>query len=172
MDGTRIPDRLRANVWHQRLETDRLNRYYGRLASIHARRTSAIMALGCAIAFAGPYLDVLGAPTWLWLKAIVSVGGVVIAIWTIMYGHNRIIRALHRQQQLADLYTQWDELWQRVEDDVASRSEVQASWGELCQRANIITAGSAQEKPHKRLLAATQKEAYDYYRHEAAGASA
>ena len=168
----RMPKQLRNNVWRERLETDRLNRYYGRLASTHARRTSGIMALGCAIAFAGPYLDILGAPAWLWLEILVSVGGVIIAIVTITYGHKTMIDALYRQQQLSDLYTRWDELWQRMEDNLIDPSEAQAKWSEFSHQANIITARSAQEKPHKRLLADTQKEAYEYYEKEAASVSA
>ena len=165
VDATRIPDQLRENVWQGRIDAHRLHQYYGRLARVHTRNVSIVTTLGCFVAFVGPYLDTLGAPGW---EIVVSLVGVVVAITTIAQGHNRIVEALFRHQQLGDLHGEWTDLWQRVEDKMAIPAEVQSRWMELTRKAHAITARSAQDKVNQRLLDATEQATYAYYKREAA----
>lgn len=165
-DETRIPDRLRTHVWEGRVDADRLRRYYGQLAGAHKRRTSILATLGCFIAFVGPHLDALGGPGW--LEVLVSLAGVVLAISSITQGQNRIVEALFRHQQFADLRTEWTDLWQRVEDSMGSAAEVRSRWIELTRKADAITARSPQDPVNERVLVAAEQATYAYYRKEAA----
>lgn len=167
-DETRIPDQLRTHVWEGRVDADRLRRYYGQLEGVHTRRASALAILGCFVAFVGPHLDALGAPGW--LEMVVSVAGVVLAVSTITQGQSRIVEALFRHQQFADLRTEWTDLWQRVEDGMAPAPEVRNRWIELTRKADAITARSPQDRVHQRVLDAAEEAAYSYYRREAASA--
>ena len=164
-DATRIPDQLRAHVWEGRVNADRLRRYYGQLAGVHTRRASTLATLGCFVAFVGPHLDSLGAPAW--LEVLVSLAGVVLAIGTITQSQNRIVEALFRHQQFADLHTEWNGLWQRVEDRMAAVSEVQSRWTELTRKADAITVRSPQDKINQRVLDAAEEATYGYYKREA-----
>ena len=165
-DATRIPDQLRTHVWEGRVNADRLRRYYGQLAGVHRRKALTLATLGCFAAFAGPHLDGLGAPAW--LEVLISLAGMVLAISMVTRSQSRIIEALLRHQQLADLHTEWTGLWQRVEDEVAGVPEVQIRWTELTRRADTITVPSPQDKINQRVLDAAEEATYGYYRAEAA----
>ena len=132
-DPTRIPDQLRENVWRGQVDAYRLQQYYGRLAGVRTRNVSMVMTLGCFVAFVGPHLDALGAPSS--LEMLVSLVGVVVAVGTIAQGHNRIVEALFRHQQFSDLHVEWTDLWQRVEDGMTKAGEARSRWRELARKA-------------------------------------
>lgn len=166
VDATRIPDQLRENIWRGQVDAYRLQQYYGRLAGVRTRNVSIVMTLGCLVAFVGPHLDALGAPSS--LEILVSLVGVVVAIGTIAQGHNRIVEALFRHQQFADLHVEWTDLWQGVEDRMTRPGEARTRWKELALKAYAITARAAQDRVNERLLDTTEQAAYAYYGQEAA----
>ena len=165
-DASRLSDQLRTHVWEGRVNADRLRRYYGQLAGVHTRWASILATLGCIVAFVGPHLDGLGAP--IWLEAMVSLAGVMLALSIITRSPNRIVEALSRHKQFAHLHTEWTDLWQRVEDRMAAVSEVASRSTELTRKADAITVPSPQDKINRRVLDAAEEATYTYYKREAA----
>ena len=171
MTSHEIPDVLRTDIWEHRVDADRLERYYGELAAVHARRSRYTMAAGFAVAVLTPLISLLvqdGAVPLIVIVvgAMLSVAGIVIAVYTISTGHRQIVESMFRCYQFGALKREWDDLWQGVEDERLEYQSARAAFSDLSAKADAITALSSQDRKHAKLLDATQKEAYGYYRQE------
>ena len=161
-----MTDDLRTSIWEGMVHTDRLRRYYGRLAGRLSRldrwvavATSGLALSTVALAFQEHGLVLTSAV----LTAIVGSLPLVFRLG------DQVTDAAYCAKRLADLAIKWQELWQKL--DRMDEEELSSRWKQLDTELNDITALKERVPEHRRLRKKTQKEAYAYWTQKATQAT-
>ena len=127
-------DQLRADVWEAMVDSDRLERYYGRRAAKLARWEAVLRGATCTLAVVSAILLSVGSTHWagatIAATALVSIGPLLSRLG------DRVLSAAYCQKRLGDLSIEWRALWQDV--DQLPAEEVRSRWKSLAQRLNFL----------------------------------
>jgi len=157
---------IRTSVWEGMVETDRLHRYYGRLAGKLARKDRWMTVAALVLAILTAILANSG-HGWTFIVALAT--AVAASLPLIYRLGDRITEAAYCGRQLSDLSVRWRELWNHV--DSLPKDVVAAQWRELAAAVNEVTALKERVPEDKKLLGATEEESYAYWRTKTAQSS-
>ena len=159
-------DQLRTDVWEAMVDSDRLERYYGRRAAKLARWEAVLRGATCTLAAVSAILlAVVGSTPW--AAATIAATALVSIVPLLSRLGERVLSAAYCQKRLGDLSIEWRALWQDV--DQLPAEEVRSQWKSLAQRLNEATAHKATEPIDKKLLRLTERESNEYWTLQSAG---
>ncbi|MDE2652423.1 MAG: hypothetical protein F4107_02675 [Gemmatimonadetes bacterium] len=161
-------EQLRKDVWEAMLDTDRLERYYGRRAAKLARRETVVTGATCAFAVVSAILLTVADNTQ-WAAVAIVITALVSIVPLLSRLGERVLSAAYCQKRLGDLSIEWSALWQEVEE--LPTDELRSRWQSLAQRLNEATAHKATEAIDNKLLGLTETESDEYWTGEAAPAN-
>ena len=150
---------LRADVWNDMVDTDRLARYYGELAGKLARKEQWMTVITTVMAMISLVTAASPAGSWPLLPVALPVASSVLPL---VYRVSGVVTAAaYRQQRLSDLLIEWKALWQEIDD--LPPDQVREQWQRMARELNEITARMSRRGKDDKLLESTMEQAYDYW---------
>ncbi len=150
---------LRADVWNDMVDTDRLARYYGELAGKLARKEQWMTVITTVMAMISLVTAASPAGSWTLLPVALTVASSVLPL---VYRVSGVVTAAaYRQQRLSDLLIEWKALWQEIDD--LPPDQVREQWQRMARELNEITARMSRRGKDDKLLESTMEQAYDYW---------
>ena len=156
---------LRADVWNDMVDTDRLARYYGELAGKLARKEQWMTVITTVMAMIS--LVTAASPAGSWTASVASCPRsvaltVASSVLPLVYRVSGVVTAAaYRQQRLSDLLIEWKALWQEIDD--LPPDQVREQWQRMARELNEITARMSRRGKDDKLLESTMEQAYDYW---------
>ena len=157
-----MKESTRRAVWRGLVETDQLQRYYGRRVGKLLRRSrrgawaAAGLAAASVIAFAfGGYV----------LGAVFAALAAFVNVWLgVSDAGDRVVTEAHRENRLGEVQGEWLALWERIEaGELTDNRRVLEECRRLSREESAITRGVRREVDDK-LWASSQAEAHEYWR--------
>lgn len=153
---------LRADVWNDMVDTDRLARYYGELAGKLASKEQWMAVITTVLAMISLATALSPAGSWTILPVALTVASSVLPL---VYRVSGVVTAAaYRQQRLGDLLIQWKALWQEI--DNLPPDQVREQWRRMAREQNearlaipAIQAASGQGRPGRWRRMASGQEA-------------
>lgn len=162
-----MDEQLRKDIWNGMVDSDRLARYYGALASRLAQKekvatvaTPVLASLTALLmAFDVAWLDVAG------ILATVAASTLAL-VWRT---GPAAVKTAYRVERIQEIHIGYKNLWQWVADGVPAddRERLREFWNNLQLGLNRITAEAATEPIRKKLHKRSEERAYDYWKKQA-----
>ena len=162
--------KLRTAIWDRMVETDRLARYYGRLAGKLAlkERVASIVTTTFSVVSAYSVAQGIGGEGggWMWAAIGFSTATVAASVVPLVFRYGGLISsAAYCQVRLDLLSTKCKELW--LERDSIETDQALIRWRALEQEQSEITAFQSAKPFDQKLVRATRKENDEYWKNEA-----
>ena len=161
--------KLKTAIWDRMVETDRLARYYGRLAGKLARRERMASIATTTLSVVSAYSvanGIGGGGGWVWAAIGFSTATVAASVVPLVFRYGGMISsAAYCQVRLELMSTKCKELW-LVRDSIDTDQALNR-WRALEQEQSEITAFQSAKPLDRKLVRATRKENDEYWEDEA-----
>ena len=161
--------KLRTAVWDQMAETDRVARYYGRLAGKLARREKWASIVTTTLSVVSAYSvanSIAGDEGWLWAAIGFSTLTVAASVFPLAFRYGGTISsASYCQVRLGLLSSKCKELW-LGRDSIASEQALDM-WRAHERERSEITAFQSARPLDRKLARATEQESHAFWDAEA-----
>lgn len=159
---------LRRDVWNSMVDSDRLCRYYGRLAGKLGKREKWAARVAFALALLTLVLTTVPTLPNAWIlvgSAVLTAAAAFIPV--VDRAGGRLAMASYREKALGDIHREFVVLWQNLENPDTEPDVIQETWNDLDAQINVLTAIESAEPEDLKLSKATEDETYDYWTHVA-----
>ena len=167
--GRQVDMKLKTAVWDQMVDTDRLARYYGRLAGKLARREKWAAIATTTFSVVSAYSvanSTAGDEGWLWAAIGFSTLTVAASVFPLVFRYGGVISsASYCQVRLGLLSSKCKELWLRR--DSIDSDQALDMWHALERERSEITAFQSAKPLDQKLAKATEKESNAFWDAEA-----
>ena len=161
--------KLKTAIWDRMVETDRVARYYGRLAGKLARREkwASIATTTLSVVSAYSVANAMASNGgWLWAAIGFSTLTVAASVFPLVFRYGGMVSsASYCQVRLGLLSTKCKELW-LVRDSIDSDQALRR-WRALEMEQSEITAFQSAKPLDRKLARATERESTEYWKNEA-----
>ena len=161
--------KLKTALWDQMVETDRMARYYGRLAGKLASREKWGSIATTTLSVVSAYSianSIVGNGGWLWMAIAFSTLTVAASVFPLVFRYGGMISsASFCQVRLGLLSTKCKELW-LLRNSIDSDQALDR-WRALERERSEITAFQSAKPLDRKLARATEKESNAYWKGEA-----
>ena len=154
---------IRKDVWGSMVDSDRLCRYYGRLAGKLGKREKRSAQIAFALALVTLALTTVSLPSDWILATSAALTAAAAFIPVIDRAGGRLAMASYREKALGDQHREFVALWQQLDNPDVKPEVIQEEWRELETQMNVLTAIESAEPEDLKLSKATEKETYEYW---------
>lgn len=161
--------KLKTALWDQMVETERMARYYGRLAGKLASREKWASIATTTLSIVSAYSvanSTAGSGGWLWMAIAFSTVTVAASVFPLVFRYGGIVSsASYCQVRLGLLSTKCKELW--LLRNTIDPDEALDKWRDLENERSEITAFQSSKPLDRKLARATERESNVYWKNEA-----
>lgn len=163
-----MDEQLRKDIWDGMVNSDRLARYYGALASRLALKEKAAAVATPVLASLTAFLMAYGTTAWMEVAGILATvaTSTLALIWRTAPA---AAATAYRVERIQEIHIGYKNLWQWVADGVPAEDteRLRSFWNGLQLELNRVTAEAATEPVRARLQKQSEKGAYDYWKKQA-----
>ena len=150
---------FRDAVWLSLLDSKRSVRYFHRLAQRFQLKNKLIVTGISLGAFTTGLLEIKD-PSPLWPAIGISFTIALASMWSLVSNYpDKARKAAELETALANLSTEWEQLWRKV--DALEEEEIENQWTKLDEKENTITQTLASDLPESKQL--NQQSAEETY---------